>query len=503
MSDEPRDLNGQPVNRLVMMALLIVGSFGVILMQTSLGTALPTLMTAFNVDAAGVQWLSTIFLMVNGIMVPVSAFLITRIPTKILYMTALTIYLVGTILALATPTGAFWLLMVARALQAMAAGIVMPLMQVTALALFDERSRGKALGMVGLVIGLAPAIGPTLSGWVLDNHVKFLGFTISGDWRSIFLLVLPTTIIVWILSLFYFKNVLPTRPDRLDVRSLIESTVGFGLILFGSAMVSDHGWGSFSWVIAPMLIGLLVVVEFVWHQLQMKNPFLDVTVFMNWQFAVSSILVSLTFIAMIGVELVLPIYLQSVRHLSAFDSGIVLLPGALMMGLLSPIAGSFYDKYGARRLSIFGFALVFVGTLPFFFLTESAPSIFITTLYALRMAGVALTMMPLTSAAMGVLPKPRVAQGTAVNNTIRQVAAAIGTAVLSSVMQSVINDNTPSAALKTQDPLLYANKYLNASLDGFHASFLLAAGFALLAFLLSFLLHKGKTEGGDVREDAA
>ncbi|MDF7637533.1 MDR family MFS transporter [Leuconostocaceae bacterium ESL0958] len=501
MAQVAKDTTKQPVNRLAMMALLMIGSFSIILMQTALGTAQPALMTAFDVDSAQVQWLSTIFLMVNGIMVPVSAYMTTRIPTKRLYLLALTVFTIGTAIAAGTPTSSFWILMVARALQAMAAGVVMPLMQVVALSLFDENSRGKALGMVGLVIGMAPAIGPTLSGWILDKQHDIFGLSWGGDWRSIFTLVLPITIIVLLLSAVYFKDVLPTQKVKLNVRSLIESTAGFGFVLFGSAMVSDHGWGNFAWVIAPIIIGILIIIEFTRHQAHMDKPFLDMMVFKNKQFTITTILVSLTFVAMIGVEMVLPIYIQQVRGLSALHSGLTLLPGALMIGVLSPIAGSLYDKYGAKPLAMFGFATILAGTLPFYFLTDTTPTLYIVVLYMVRMAGVGITMMPLTSSAMGALGRAQSAQGTAVNNTTRQIAASLGTALMASVMQNTINNNMPSNSLKGQDPLAFGHQALNASLDGFHASFLLASGFALLAFLLSFFMHSGKVNPKPGKED--
>ncbi|MGO1281086.1 MAG: MFS transporter, partial [Leuconostoc mesenteroides] len=200
MSDTITDTHGKSVNRLAMMLVLLVGVFSVMLMQTSLGTAQPALMKAFDVNASTVQWLTTIFLMANGIMVPVSAFLTTRIPTKTLYLSALSLFTAGTFLAFMTPTNAFWLLMVARVLQAMAVGVLMPLMQVVSLTLFDAESRGKAMGLGGLVVGMAPAIGPTLSGWILEKDHTFLGFTLQNSWRSIFLIDLPVVIIVIIAS---------------------------------------------------------------------------------------------------------------------------------------------------------------------------------------------------------------------------------------------------------------------------------------------------------------
>ncbi|MFC4761255.1 MDR family MFS transporter [Fructobacillus durionis] len=496
-----KETAGQPVNKIAMMALLMIGSFVIILMQTSLGTALPALMTAFDVDSATVQWLTTIFLMVNGIMMPVSAYLTTRIPTKYLYLSALAVYIVGTFMAWTAPTSEFWMMMVARGLQAVAAGIVMPLMQVVALTLFSEESRGKAMGSIGLVIGMAPAIGPTLTGWILDGKHEFLGMSIGGDWRSIFAMVLPLAVIVFFLSIFYFKNVLETKQVTLDIRSLIESTLGFGALLYGFAMVSNHGWDSFSYVIAPIIVGALIIAEFTRHQFHMEKPFLDMKLFMNKQFALTTTLVSLTFIAMIGVEMVLPSYMQMVRGLSALDSGLTLLPGAMMMGLISPIAGSFYDKIGAKRLAIFGFALVAMATLPYYYLTAETPTIYITALYMVRMAGVAFTMMPLTSAAMSVLPRTETAQGTAVNNTIRQIAASLGTAILASVMQSVANDNMPKASLKTADPLSYASKAIDATLDGFHMSFFVAALFAVAALALSVFMINGKVVRKEEKEN--
>ena len=232
----------------------------------------------------------------------------------------------------------------------------------------------------------------------------------------------------------------------------------------------------------------------MWHQLQMDKPFLDMSVFKSKQFTITTILVSLAMMAMIGVEMVLPIYMQNIRGLSPLKSGLTLLPGALMMGIVSPIAGSFYDKHGAKRLATTGFIILIIGTVPLFFLTADTPTLYITSLYTLRMFGIAMTMMPLTASAMGALSPKTAAQGTAANNTMRQVASSLGTAVLASVMQSVTENNMPKSSLKGQDPLAFGQKALDATLNGFHASFLLAAAFAVAALLVTFFLHSGKVE---------
>jgi EmrB/QacA subfamily drug resistance transporter len=486
------DIHGKPIHRGLVMAVLLVGVFVAMLMQTALGTAQPALMAAFNIDAATVQWLTTIFLMANGIMVPVSAFLLTRIPTKTLFIVAMGMFTLGTFLAYSAPTDMFWVLLVARVIQAMAVGALMPMMQVVSLTIFDEASRGKAMGMAGLAIGMAPAIGPVMSGWLLEKDRTILGWTLVADWRNVFGIILPLLIGVLILSFFVMRDVLPNRPVKLDVRSLIESTIGFGSILYGFAMVSSHGWGNIPNVIVPLVIGVLVVAEFMWHQSRMADPFLSMTVFKNKQFTLTTILVSVVMLSMIGVQMILPIFMQNIRGLSPLDSGLTLLPGALMMGIMAPVAGAFYDKYGVKRLAQVGLFLLTIGTVPFFFLTAQTPIHYITAMYTLRMFGIAMVMMPLTTSAMAALSTDTAAQGTAANNTMRQIATGLGTAVLASVLQSVTNAHIPSEQLKTANPLHFAEQMADATLSGFHAAFLLAAGFSMVALILTFFLKSGK-----------
>jgi len=172
-----------------------------------------------------------------------------------------------------------------------------------------------------------------------------------------------------------------------------------------------------------------------------------------------------------------------------------------MMGVISPIAGAFYDKHGAKRLAMTGFTVLIIGTIPLFYMTATTPTIYITTLYTLRMFGIAMTMMPLTASAMGALSPKTAAQGTAANNTMRQIAASLGTAVLASVMQSVTKNNMPKNILKGQDPIEFGRRALDATLSGFHASFLLAAAFGVVAFLVTFLLHSGKVNT-PIKEEA-
>lgn len=487
--------NEQKRERKGVLAVMIVAAIAGALMQTSLGTALPTLMKAFDIDLATAQQASTWFLLVNGMMVPLSAYLATRIKTRTLHLVAYLLLLAGILTSMWTPENAdfWWLFLAGRILAAMAVGIMLPLSQIVVLNMYGKNERGAAMGMLGLVIGMSPAIGPTLTGWILDKNHSILGWTLSDSWRSMFVIPLIIILIAIVLTPFLMKNVVPNKKISLDVPSVLFSTVGFGLFLWGFTNVASYGWADFGSVIAPIAIGALVLLAFVWRQLKLPVPFLDVRVFANKNFTLPTIGLLLTMMAMFGVEMMLPTYLQNVRGMSPLKSGITLMWGALFMGFLSPVAGALYNKVGIKKLAFIGFSMLTLGTLPYLFLTAETPTILISVLYAIRMAGIALTMMPLTTAAMAALPDDKNADGTAANNTLRQVSASIVVAVLTSVVQNIVNTKRPSHSLKLTDPLQYADKVLNASLDGFRVAFLISMVIALLGIILTFWIQ-GKKE---------
>lgn len=346
------------------------------------------------------------------------------------------------------------------------------------------------MGLNGLVVGLAPAVGPTLAGWVLKQNFNLFGHDLT--WRGIFILPLAIVAVALLLSPFIVKDVVDNKRVKLDMISLFLSILGFGSFLWGFTNVADKGWGDMTYVLAPIILSLLIIALFAYRQLRMDEPFLDISVFKNKQFLVTTIAVALSMMAMMGVEMILPLYMQNVHGLSALDSGLALLPDALMMGIVSPIAGNVYDKVGARRMAMIGFAILAIGTVPFVYLTAATPNHFITLLYAVRMFGLGMIMMPLTASAMSALPTREAAHGTAANNTVRQIASAIVVALAFSVTQNIITDHKPAASLKLENPLSYASKIISASLDGFHASFALGLAFALMGIAVALLLRKGK-----------
>lgn len=484
------DVNGKPYNRTMLIVLLLVGVFCTVLNQTILTTAFPTLMKAFDISTATVQWLTTGFLMVNGIMIPVSAFLSSRFPTKWLYIVAMSIFEIGTILAWTAPN--FVTLLSGRLVQAVGVGIAMPLLQTIMLTIFPANKRGAAMGMAGIVVGLAPALGPTLSGWIIDN------FT----WRDLFGMIVPIMAIVIIGSFFFMKNVIETGRPKLDVWSLILSTLGFGSMLYGFSSVGDKGWTD-PLVVSTIIFGIILVIVFGLRQLHLTHPFLEIRVFKSREFAVAAALSSIVNMAMVGVEMVIPLYLQIIHGMSAFHSGLTLLPGALMMGIMSPFTGNLFDKYGAKRLATCGMFMLTLGTLPFVMITKQTPVIYITFLYAIRMFGISMVMMPVTTSGMNALPVDMISHGTAVNNTTRQVASSVGTAILVSVLTNVTNNNLPGKHLLTETPFAYKLQSFNATMSGYHAAFWIAIGFCVVGLITSMFLSDKNASGKTVAQVAA
>ncbi|MDV7686053.1 Uncharacterized MFS-type transporter YcnB [Oenococcus oeni] len=481
---EAIDSNGKKYNRIMLIVVLLIGTFCTVLNQTILATAYPTLMKAFDISTSTVQWLTTGFLMVNGIMIPVSAWLSSRFNSKWLYISAMGIFEIGTIMAWAAPN--YGVLLAGRLTQALGVGVAMPLLQTIMLSIFPVDKRGTAMGLAGVVVGVAPAIGPTLSGWIID----------TWQWRDLFGMIIPIMAVVLVLALFFMKPVIETSKPKLDWLSLALSTAGFGSLLYGFSSVGDDGWGSKT-VIFTLVIGTILIAFFVWRQLKMEKPFLQLRVFASKEFTIATILSSVVMIAMVGVEMVVPLYLQIVHGMSALNSGLTLLPGALMMAVMSPITGRAFDRIGAKRLSIAGLFLLTAGTLSFVMITKQTPVIYITFLYGVRMFGISMVMMPATTAGMNALPTNLISHGTAVNNTVRQVASSIGTAILISVLSNVTKNQMPGKSLLSSSPLEYKVKAFDATISGYHAAFWIAVIFCLAGFIISFFM-KNKIDNSQV-----
>lgn len=461
-----------------MVLTLLTGTFTTFLTQTILTTAFPTLMATFHIGASAVQWLTTGFMLVMGIMIPVSAWLLAKFNVKYLYISAISLFLFGTIICRFAVS--FPMLLAGRLIQAAGVGMSAPTFQNVMYSIFPPEKRGSAMGLAGIVIGLAPAIGPTLSGWVLLHH----------SWRSLFSIIIPIAILVIVAASFTMRKVLTTTDPKIDSVSVVMSTIGFGSVLYGFSTVGDQGWGS-PVVLGALALGVIFVILFVYRQLHMETPLLELRVFTSPIYTLSVILTAVAFMSMVGVEMVLPMYIQTIRGESAFNSGLILLPGAVMMGIMSPITGRIFDHLGAKRLSNTGLFLLLVGTIPLIAVGEDTPIAIITVLYAVRMFGITMVTMPVTTAGMNALPANLISHGTAVNNTVRQIAASIGTAILVSVLSVVTKANMPGAGVSAATALAQTRA---ATVSGYRAAFIVSTVFAIIGYVLATRLPQDRID---------
>ncbi|WP_059104430.1 MDR family MFS transporter [Shouchella shacheensis] len=452
-------------SKVLIAALLIAGSFVAILNQTLMITAIPPIMEEMNITANTAQWLTTVFMLVNGIMIPVSAFLIEKFTTRQLFLTAMGVFTLGTLLGgLATN---FPSLMAARVIQSAGAGVMLPLMQTIFLLIFPVERRGAAMGYIGLVISFAPAIGPTISGWVTSNY----------EWRYLFWGILPLALLMMVVAYVVMRNVTELKHPKIDLGSVILSSFGFGGLLYGFTSAGNNGWGS-PITLTVLTVGLVAIVLFIFRQLRMEHPMLELRVFTQRTFTLSTIICGIGFLGLIGLETLIPLYLQNMRGFTAMEAGLVLLPGALLAGLMSPITGRIFDRIGARLLAILGLILMTVSTFAFLFVDTTTSLVFLAVMFAIRMFGFSMVMMPVNTAGLNTMPPKLIPHAAAVTNTTRQMAASIGTALLVSAM-------TTTAQVTNSNPRITHPDILGAIV-----SFGLIGLLTVIALLLSLRLKQ-------------
>ncbi|MCG2353481.1 DHA2 family efflux MFS transporter permease subunit [Staphylococcus epidermidis] len=410
--------------KLRVITVVLIGAFVGVLNQTLLTTILPKIMEDFSITSSSAQWITTIFMLVNGIMIPITAFLINKFSLRRLFFTAVGFLIIGTIICMIGIN--FPMLLIGRAIQALGAGILMPLTQTLLFLIFPPEKRGYAMGMFGLVIGFAPAIGPTVAGW----------FTNSFHWRYLFIIVFAITIIDFIFGYFSMRNITAQNNPSLDILSVIWSTLGFGGLLYGFSSAGNLGWTHPS-VYLTIIISLVILFLFIQRQFKLNTPLLEFRVFKYKGFSVSMFLVSLMFMLFIGNLTILPIYMQTMLNWSSLEAGLILLPGGLVMGLLSPLTGELFDKVGGRLLSVTGMMIIMIGSLFIAQFSADTSRFYVIISFAITMLGNSMIMTPMTTQALNSLPKEYISHGTAMNNTIRQISAAIGTGILVTLMSSL------------------------------------------------------------------
>lgn len=473
-----------------MIAILFVGAFVSILNETLLNVALPSIMKEFDASASAVQWLTTGYMLINGVLIPASAFFIQKFTNRKLFILAMSLFTAGTLLATFAPS--LGVLLAARMIQASGSAIMMPLLMNVMLFSFPVERRGAAMGLFGLVMITAPAIGPTLSGWLIEHY----------SWRTLFDVVMPIAVITLLFAIFKLKNITPQRDIKLDILSIILSSIGFGGLLYGFSSAGEKGWDS-AYVYMPIAVGFIGLLLFIIRQLRLDEPLLEFRIYRYPMFALSSAISVVLAMAMFSAMLLMPIYVQTLRGISPLHSGLLMLPGALVMGIMSPITGKLFDKFGARILAVIGLVVTIYTTHLFSNLTLETSYGYLMVLYTLRMFGMSMVMMPVMTNGLNQLPQSMNPHGTAMNNTLQQVSGAVGSAFLVTLMQNRTEseaEKLADTAMKnlsagTQpDPAQMAEMKTNimheAMLHGINFSFSISVYIAMAALILSFFMKR-------------
>ncbi|MEC1580081.1 DHA2 family efflux MFS transporter permease subunit [Bacillus subtilis] len=466
---------------------MILGAFLATLNQTIMSVATPELMVDFDISATTAQWLTTGYMLVNGILIPITAYFMQRFTTRQLFQSSMFIFLAGTIVS-AIGTN-FPVLLTGRMIQAAGAGIIMPLLMNVILTLFPPNKRGAAMGMVGFAIIFAPAIGPTIAGYILENY----------DWELMFYGMVPLAVLVIILGYIYLKNVSEQIKIKADFLSVILSTIAFGSLLYGFSEAGSEGWSS-SEVLVPIALGAITLGLFTWRQLSSQNPLLDLRVFKYNMFSLTTIINIAVTMVMYADMMLLPLYLQSARGYTALESGLLLLPGALVMGFLMPITGKLFDRFGAKWLSIIGLIITIATTIGFINLTDSTSYTYLLLMSTGRRIGMALMLMPIQTAGLNQLPSSLNAHGTAISNTIRQVAGAVGTSLLVTVMTNRTETHFKEMMSTGESRVTSENMILEATIQGINDAYVVIIGIAVMGLLLSFFIKRVKQSHEEISD---
>ena len=404
---------------LVMVGVLLVGVLLAVLNQTLLSPALPAIMADLSVDATTVQWLTSGYSLVEAVIIPLSAYLIGRFSTRQLFISAFVIFTAGSLAAAVAPN--FWVLLLGRVLQAACTGMSMPMVFTVILLVFPREKRGTAMGVIGLIIGFAPAVGPSVAGLLVD----------SVGWRALFAIVTVLSVVVVALAVVVLKNYGDFARAPFDGLSVALSTVGLVCVLYGLSTFASTD--NMAVTVGLIAVGLVLCVLYVRRQRKLPEPMLQVGILQTRKYATAVIIIVIVQAALMGTGVITPLYIQGVLGFSATMSGVAMLPGALIGALMGLVSGSLFDRYGVRRVVIPGVIVAVLGASGLARLGIDSSFINLTLTYTVLVVGLQFTMTPLNTWGVNSLPNAVIQHAQGVSNTLNQVAASLGTAVLVSI----------------------------------------------------------------------
>lgn len=425
------DLQGKSYNHLAFIWTLLAGTFTMSISQSSLSTAYPTLMRYFNVPASTIQWLTTGFMLVMVVMMPISPWMLNNVRFPVMFVSVLALFDIGTFIIYLAPS--FGLMMLGRVMEAMAVGIMFPSYQTVMLRITPEKQRGSVMGMAGLVMGSALAVGPIISGIVLRYTT----------WQGLFVVFMVIITVVFVIALKTIKDVMPQATSRLDYWSVLSS-IGFIGILY---VVNQIGKANANWalMLGLLVVSVLAVTFFVWRQFNVETPLLDLRVLKTFNFDLAVLLTGASYIALIVVTIIFPLYYQEVLGISPFASGMALVPGAIVLSLLNPLTGKLADRIGFKATMLTGMSMIVVGWLWLSLVGGRQSLLAMVLTAALIEGGNAFVMMPAVTLGANSLPDKLISHGTAVITTVRQILGSTGVAVATLVLARVTSSHAKVA----------------------------------------------------------
>mgnify|MGYP003481887939 FL=1 len=458
-------------NAKLMAAVLMIGSFIGLFGETALNMALTNIMEDFSIGAGTAQWLTTGYLLVLAILVPLSAYLMRWFTTRQLITAAIILMLIGSLFCALSPN--FTLLLVGRLIQALGTGIFLPLMFSVVLMVFPMNKRGAVMGIVGLVLTAGPALGPSFAGLIIS----------ISSWHYIFWLMIVLNLLLLIFGAPKMDNISDLSRPKIDILSLVFSTVGFGGIVYALATLAEASISEAK-VWLPLVVGVIALILFITRQFKMESPMINLRVFKYPMFALGTVLMFFNLFMILSVAILIPLYLKSVLGFAALAAGLLMLPGNALNIVMSPIVGSSFDRVGAKIYTRIGYVLITISAALFVIVISATTPVWqIVVLLMVFFLGISMTIMPAQTNAMNQLPPKMYADGSAAMNTLTQVAGALGTAIAITMFTlgqtKYIEKNGAEAPL---DFLAY----------GVHYAFIIVLIIAVLGLIGSFFIKNSR-----------
>lgn len=465
MENEHKKREIKDGQRAMIFLCLVVSGISSSVLSTAMTTALPGVVEYFGISTSVGQWITSGYSLAMGMIMPLTAFLITRFPTKRLYLTGIGAFIAGLLVSIFA--GDFALMMVGRVLQACGNGVLMTAAQVVIMTIYPIKKRGTMMGTYRLATTAAPVVAPTIAGLMID----------AFGWKSIFYVSLVIMILSFIISCIVFEDVLELQDKKFDVVSFVESIVAFGGVTLGIGNLSTFGILSIEAGV-PLLLGAVVCVFFVTRQCRLEKPFLDVKILVNRNYAVSVISSMVLYLVMMGSSVMMPLYVQSVMGYSAVVSGLVTLPGSLATALVSPFAGKLYDEIGIKKIFVAGAAALVISNIGMFFLSMETPLWTAAALNVIRNISIGSLMMPLLTWGTSNVHPTKMADASSLLTSLRTIAGSIGSAVFVGIMTMVAASSAET----------YGD---NAMMHGMNMSFFwMAVGAAVLLLIAVFAVRE-------------